>query len=460
MKPICFVIMPFGKKKDIDGKVINFNTIYKKFIFPSIEKAGMMPIRADEETVNGIIHKPMYERLILCDYAVADLTTSNVNVLYELGIRHVVKPFTTINIYASNSKLPFDVNSVRCMPYSYNKRKGLTNLKNDIKSLTKKLKIAKKKKDIDSPVYQLVGGISFQNSVAHQKTDIFRDQVEYNKKLKKLLAKTRAKETDKSNILKEIDKIVKTKIDIDDEEAGVLIDVMLSYRSLSAFDKMIAFIESMPVHVKNTVMVQEQLGFALNRIDEKNEAIEVLEAVLRQNGPSSETYGILGRVYKDKFDAAVKEGDEFQAAGFLDKAIDIYQKGFEADWRDAYPGVNLLSLLEIKGEKDKINTIAPVVIYSVNRKIQSKIPDYWDYATLLEIAVITDDENKADENIKTAFACPIEGGWMIKTTMDTLQRLSETRAARNENTVLADKYFSILKEEYDKIEKRKKSSHN
>lgn len=460
MKPICFVIMPFGKKKDIDGKVINFNTIYKKFIFPSIEKAGMMPIRADEETVNGIIHKPMYERLILCDYAVADLTTSNVNVLYELGIRHVVKPFTTINIYASNSKLPFDVNSVRCMPYSYNKRKGLTNLKNDIKSLTKKLKIAKKKKDIDSPVYQLVGGISFQNSVAHQKTDIFRDQVEYNKKLKKLLAKTRAKETDKSNILKEIDKIVKTKIDIDDEEAGVLIDVMLSYRSLSAFDKMIAFIESMPAHVKNTVMVQEQLGFALNRIDEKNEAIEVLEAVLRQNGPSSETYGILGRVYKDKFDAAVKEGDEFQAAGFLDKAIDIYQKGFEADWRDAYPGVNLLSLLEIKGEKDKINTIAPVVIYSVNRKIQSKIPDYWDYATLLEIAVITDDENKADENIKTAFACPIEGGWMIKTTMDTLQRLSETRAARNENTVLADKYFSILKEEYDKIEKRKKSSHN
>ena len=40
----------------------------------------------------GIIHKPMFERLILCDYAVADLTTANANVFYELGIRHAVAP--------------------------------------------------------------------------------------------------------------------------------------------------------------------------------------------------------------------------------------------------------------------------------------------------------------------------------------------------------------------------------
>lgn len=92
--------MPFGKKIDADGKKVDFDLIYKDFIRPAIESANMEAIRADEETVNGIIHKPMYERLILCDYAIADLTTSNANVLYELGIRHAVKPFTTINIYA------------------------------------------------------------------------------------------------------------------------------------------------------------------------------------------------------------------------------------------------------------------------------------------------------------------------------------------------------------------------
>jgi len=185
--------------------------------------------------------------------------------------------------------------------------KRLTNLIPDIDSLTKKLKNAKKKKDTDSPVYQLVDGISFQNSVAHQKTDIFRDQVEYNERIKKLLAKTRAKDATREDLIVEIDKIVGTQINVDDEETGVLIDVMLSYRALSAFEKMISFIESLPAHVKKTVMVQEQLGFALNRVGEKEEAIAVLEAVLEKNGPSSETYGILGRVYKDKYDKALKD---------------------------------------------------------------------------------------------------------------------------------------------------------
>jgi tetratricopeptide (TPR) repeat protein len=455
MKPLCFVIMPFGKKKDIDNKTIDFDSIYKNFIYPAIENAEMEPLRADEETVNGIIHKPMYERLILCDYAVADLTTSNANVLYELGIRHAVKPFTTINVYASGSKLPFDVNSVRCMPYTYEPKKGLSKVVDDIASLTKKLKNARKKKDTDSPIYQLVDGISFQNSVAHQKTDIFREQVEYNNQLKKLLARARAKDADKEINIKEIDKIVRTKINADDEEAGVLIDVMLSYRSLSAFQKMIDFIESIPVHVRNTVMVQEQLAFALNRIGAKDEAIKILETVLQQNGASSETYGILGRVYKDKYDIAVKEGDETRAAGFLEKAIETYQRGFEADWRDAYPGINLLTLLEIKGETEKIKELTPVVAYSVDRKIKTKIPDYWDYATLLEIAVIATDEKKAKENIEKALTCPIEGSWMLKTTMDSLERLSKVKRARNEDTAFADRYFSLLKKEFDRIERKR-----
>ena len=106
IKPLCFVVMPFGIKKDSEGNEVNFDQVYKLFIRPAIEAAEMEPIRADEETINGIIHKPMYERLILCDYAVADLTTANANVFYELGIRHAVKPCTTITVFSSTSKLP------------------------------------------------------------------------------------------------------------------------------------------------------------------------------------------------------------------------------------------------------------------------------------------------------------------------------------------------------------------
>jgi hypothetical protein len=43
----------------------------------------------------------MFERLILADYAVADLTTANANVFYEVGVRHAVRPYTTVLVGAT-----------------------------------------------------------------------------------------------------------------------------------------------------------------------------------------------------------------------------------------------------------------------------------------------------------------------------------------------------------------------
>ena len=94
--PLCFVLMPFGRKTDAAGRVINFDSVYQKIIAPAVERAGLEPIRADEEKIGGTIHKPMFERLMLCHYAVADITGANPNVFYELGIRHALRPATTV----------------------------------------------------------------------------------------------------------------------------------------------------------------------------------------------------------------------------------------------------------------------------------------------------------------------------------------------------------------------------
>jgi len=88
LAPLCFVLMPFGKKMDAAGRVTNFDSVYTRIIAPAVERAGLEPIRADEEKIGGTIHKPMFERLMLCHYAVADITGANPNVFYELGIRH------------------------------------------------------------------------------------------------------------------------------------------------------------------------------------------------------------------------------------------------------------------------------------------------------------------------------------------------------------------------------------
>src|SRR3954454_19123336 len=99
-KPLCFVLMPFGHKPDGSGRTIDFDSVYRDLIGPAIAEAGLEAIRADGEATGGIIHKAMYERLILCEYAVADLTTANANVFYELGLRHAVRPWSTVLMFA------------------------------------------------------------------------------------------------------------------------------------------------------------------------------------------------------------------------------------------------------------------------------------------------------------------------------------------------------------------------
>src|SRR5215472_5180963 len=112
--------MPFGKKPSSIGLTIDFDSIYQDLIAPAIKEAELEALRADEEldSTGGIIHKPMFERLILCEYAVADLTTANANVFYELGVRHAVRPWSTVLLFAKESgQMPFDIAPLRAMPY-------------------------------------------------------------------------------------------------------------------------------------------------------------------------------------------------------------------------------------------------------------------------------------------------------------------------------------------------------
>ena len=102
-KPLCFVLMPFGVKKDrVNGLNIDFDVIYELAIRQGIEDAGMESIRADEKRTGGSIHKPMFERPMLRDYAVADRSTANANVFYGLGVRDAVRPATALSVFASH----------------------------------------------------------------------------------------------------------------------------------------------------------------------------------------------------------------------------------------------------------------------------------------------------------------------------------------------------------------------
>lgn len=48
-RPYCFVLMPFGQKRDGSGATIDFDAVYREVIRPAIDAADLAPIRADEE---------------------------------------------------------------------------------------------------------------------------------------------------------------------------------------------------------------------------------------------------------------------------------------------------------------------------------------------------------------------------------------------------------------------------
>lgn len=427
MTPLCFVLMPFGKKPTSDGRLVDFDAVYRQLIHPAICAAGLQALRADEEQVGGVIHKAMFERLILCEFAVADLTSANANVFYELGLRHAVRPHATQLLFAQGwGQLPFDVNLLRALPYTLD-ASGAPDpaaLAGEVAALSQKLRDTRHA-EADSPVYQLLEGFP---DIARLKTDVFRERVDYAETLKTALAQARA-----SRQLAAIDQVATQLGDVALADAGVVVDVLLSYRALSAWAQMVDWVGKMSPPLRASTLVREQLGLALNRAGRSEEAEQVLRQLIEQRGASSETCGILGRVYKDRWQARLREGRTIEAAGALKLAIAEYLRGFEADWRDAYPGVNAVTLMEMQETPDPRQAeLLPVVRYAVARRMAGGRPDYWDYATQLELAVLARDPAGALAALADALSHRRER-WEGETTANNLRLIIDARQARGED---------------------------
>ena len=429
MNNLCFVLMPFGKKPDVSGRTIDFDAVYRDILKPAIAAAGLEAIRADEELQGGIIHKPMFERLVLCAYAIADLTSANANVFYELGVRHAVRPWRTVSIFAEGSRLPFDVSYLRSYPYRLDASGVPSDPDGSRKALAAALVAARqeaKNPSVDSPVFQLLGYLT-PPAVDHEKTDLFRKQSQYSADVKAELAAARAERSSPA-----IEAVLAKQPPLAEVEVGVAIDAMLSYRAVKAWDRMINFIGEMPAPLAETVMVQEQLAFALNRAGRGGDSERVLLAVLKQHGQAPETLGLLGRVYKDRWHKASGDGatSTEESNALLDSAIDAYRRGFEADWRDAYPGVNAVTLMEVRGATADSRALLPIVRYAVERKMTLRGADYWDHATLLELAIVEQDAAAASAHLGRALAA-VREDWEPETTANNLAILRRSRASRS-----------------------------
>ncbi|WP_442775004.1 TRAFs-binding domain-containing protein [Sphaerotilus montanus] len=322
--PLCFVLMPFGRKTLPSGVTVDFDVAYSDTIAPAITSAGLDPVRADQ----------------------------------------------------------------------------------------------------DSPAFRFFQGLS-PSELSRLGTDVFRDRIPAAEDARQALEAAR-RTNDPARVRAAAVALGPVAL----LDAGTLVDLLLSYRAVKEHQAMVDLVAQLPEAIVETRLVQEQLGFALNRLGRRDEAEAVLQAVIARHGPSGESNGLLGRIHKDRWEAAVQAGDSGAAREWLDKAITTYLQGFEADWRDAYPGINAVTLMEFTTPPDPRRLeLLPIVAYAVQRRIAAGAPDYWDHATLLELAVLREDATATAAHLADVLAA-VREPWEPETTARNLGLIRAARAAR------------------------------
>jgi hypothetical protein len=158
----CFVVMGFGKKIDLaTGRELDLDKSYNSIIKPAVQAAGYQCIRADEVQQSGMIDVPMYKLLFEAELVVADLSTTNPNAIFELGVRHALKPRATIIIAETKFTIPFDATHIAVRRYEH--------LGSSIdydeairmqKVLTVLIAAIQGNQDPDSPVYTILSNLS------------------------------------------------------------------------------------------------------------------------------------------------------------------------------------------------------------------------------------------------------------------------------------------------------------
>jgi hypothetical protein len=104
----CFVMQPFAPP---------LGDYYDKVYKPAIEKAGLKPVRADADIFGaGKIMDQVWEGINAAKVLVAELTSRNPNVFYELGLAHALKK-PVVLVSSREEDVPFDLQHIRVIYY-------------------------------------------------------------------------------------------------------------------------------------------------------------------------------------------------------------------------------------------------------------------------------------------------------------------------------------------------------
>ncbi len=311
-KKICFVIMGFGKKTDLStGKTLDLDKTYKNIIKPAVEKAGLQCVRADEIQDSGLIDKSMYALLMHADLVVADISTYNPNAIYELGVRHAVRPYSTLIIKEQEGTIPFDLNHNRIFHYAHlGDDIGVDEAKRCKDALVEMIESLLTNELIDSPLYDYI-----QDIEPPKLTD---------KEYHRIIGDLSAKE---ESIFAISERAKHCMVDSDFIEAARL------------WEKAEGLVPNEEYFTQQHALAKYKSKDP-TEISSLTDALQIIEK-LNPDGDTNdpETLGLTGAIYKRMWQTT---GDN----EYLKRAIHYYGKGFQIR-RDYYNGENYALCLNI-----------------------------------------------------------------------------------------------------------------
>ncbi len=413
-KKTCFVIMGFGVKTDYrTSRELDLDKTYRHIIKAAVQEAGLQCIRADEIPHAGTIDVPMHELLFKADLVVADLSASNLNAMYELGIRHALKPRTTIVIAEEQFASPFDVGHIVIRRYRHDGKALDVDVVNEFKAeLAKAIKEIMPTEKTDSPVYTYI-------------PNLCPPEAQIPSVMKSTLNIPRASETaDETannpamSVLQEQLAQAKRKKDF------------ITAKALLTTLRTIAPTQSQWVQQLALVTYKSEFPDKLTAL---KEAATILDALHPLASNNAETLGLWGAIHKRLFDSSGGRAD-------LDMAIAAYEKSYRL-LADYYNGINLAYLLNVRASlaAHRADAIADFVLARRIREDILKITEtkfteleaindvddrddrYWVLATKAEAWVGLENEQEAEKCLIQAE--PYAEGWMLDSTQEQLDKL-------------------------------------
>jgi hypothetical protein len=172
----AFIVTPFGKKKDAKGNEIDFDLVRTELIEKALDRLGVTGRTTMEVIKAGNIRVEMFQRLLVADLVVAEVSIHNANVFYELGIRHALRQNRTFMLRRGGEqgdKAPFDLQTDRYMTYDADDPAKSVN------DLVAALSATLDSDDQDSPVFRSLPSLREQERSHFLSVPVeFREEVE------------------------------------------------------------------------------------------------------------------------------------------------------------------------------------------------------------------------------------------------------------------------------------------